>query len=152
MTTIKLETLIDAPIEECFALARDIDLHQKTTEKSRERAVAEKTSGLIEKGGFVTWEAVHFGIKQRLTVVIAEMNRPYHFRDKMTKGAFKAMRHNHYFEGEQGKTLMRDEFTYQTPFGILGTIFDKLILRSYMKKFLIERNRILKNRAELKKE
>jgi len=47
---------------------------------------------------------------------------------------------------------MRDEFTYQTPFGILGTIFDKLILRSYMKKFLIKRNRILKNIAELKKE
>ncbi len=150
MTTVKLKTVIDAPIEKCFDLARDIDLHQKTTEKSRERAVAGKTSGLIEKGDFVTWEAIHFGIKQRLTVVIAEMNYPYHFSDKMTKGAFKAMCHNHYFEEKQGKTLMRDEFIYQTPFGILGIIFDKLILRSYMERFLIERNCILKNVAESK--
>ncbi|WP_232541160.1 SRPBCC family protein [Spirosoma endbachense] len=123
-------------------------MHQQSTEKTKERAVAGKTSGLIEKGNFVTWEAIHFGIKQRLTVSIVEMNYPYYFNDKMVKGAFKEMNHSHFFEFEQGKTLMRDEFTYQTPFGILGAIFDKLILRTYMEKFLIERNRILKNVAE----
>lgn len=150
MTIIKLKTVIDAPIEKCFDLARNIDLHQQTTEKTKERAVAGKTSGLIEKGNFVTWEAIHFGIKQRLTVTIVDMDYPYYFSDKMIKGAFKDMHHSHFFEVEQGKTLMRDEFTYQTPFGIFGAIFDKLILRTYMEKFLVERNRILKSVAESK--
>ncbi len=80
------------------------------------------------------------------------MNYPYHFSDKMTKGAVKVMCHNHYFEGEQGKTLVRDEFSCQTPFCILGTIFDKLTLRSYMERFLIEHNRIFKIMAESKEE
>lgn len=152
MTVITLQTVIDAPIGVCFDLARDIDLHQKTTEKTRERAVAGKTTGLIEKGDSVTWEAVHFGIKQRLSVTIDEMNYPYYFNDKMVKGAFKEMSHNHFFEFKEGKTLMRDEFSYQTPFGIIGKFFDMLVLKEYMRKFLVERNRILKDVAESREE
>ncbi len=53
MTIIKLETVIDATIEKCLDLTRDIDLQQKTTEKSSERVVAGKTSGLIEEEDFV---------------------------------------------------------------------------------------------------
>lgn len=78
------------------------------------------------------------------------MDYPYYFSDKMIKGAFKEMHHSHFFEVKQGKTLMRDEFTYQTPFGIFGAIFDRLILRTYVEKFLVERNRILKSVAESK--
>lgn len=148
MTTIKLRTVIDAPIERCFDLARNIDLHQLTTEQTSERAIAGKTSGLIEKGDFVTWEAIHFGLKQRLTVTILEMDYPHYFSDKMVKGAFKEMNHKHFFEYQQGKTVMSDEFTYKTPFGVLGVVFDRLVLKAYMKKFLLKRNRVLKKVAE----
>jgi hypothetical protein len=67
MPVIKLETYIQAPIELCFDLFRDIDLHQSTSSKTKERAIAGRTSGLIELGEEVTFEAVHFGIKQKLT-------------------------------------------------------------------------------------
>jgi ligand-binding SRPBCC domain-containing protein len=46
----------------------------------------------------ITWEAVHFGIKQRLSVRIVEMNRPYSFTDMMLKGTFKSMRHEQTYE------------------------------------------------------
>jgi hypothetical protein len=70
MTEINLETEIDADIEKCFDLARDIDVHTLSTSKTKEIAVAGRTSGLCEKGDKITWEAIHFGIKQRLSVEI----------------------------------------------------------------------------------
>ena len=67
MPTIIVQTPINAPIETCFDMARDIALHCSTASRTRERAVAGKTSGLINRGESVTFEAVHFGILQRFT-------------------------------------------------------------------------------------
>jgi ligand-binding SRPBCC domain-containing protein len=148
MHIIHLETLIKAPIEACFDATRNIDLHQLSTTQTQEKAVAGKMNGLIEEGESVTWEAVHFGIRQRLTVKITAMQRPTYFSDEMLKGAFKKMKHQHFFEQKGKNTLMIDHFRYETPFGIFGYIFDQLILKKYMTRFLIKRNNTLKQILE----
>jgi hypothetical protein len=50
MPVIYLETLVNAPPEVCFDLARNIDVHAMSTSSTKERAVAGRTSGLITKG------------------------------------------------------------------------------------------------------
>lgn len=120
MATITLETRINAPIETCFNLARNIDVHLLSTVQTREKAVAGRTNGLIEFGETVTWEAVHFGIKQRLTVKITQLEFPNLFVDEMVSGAFKTMKHIHHFAPTEQGTLMTDEFSYTTPLGVLG--------------------------------
>lgn len=148
MTLLCLETVIHAPIERCFDLARSIDVHQVSTAATRERAVAGRTTGLIEKGETVTWQATHLFVRQRLSVVITDMNRPYSFRDEMIQGAFASMQHEHLFSEEQGATLMQDRFRYDVPCGGIGRLFDRLVLRAYMTNFLTERNNVLKECAE----
>ena len=152
MTNIYLTTLIDAPIYICFDVARDIDVHQLSTSKTKEKAIAGRTSGLCEEGDTVTWQAIHFGIKQKLTVRITEMDRPYHFEDEMIKGAFSLMKHKHSFSRELNKTKMTDEFMFKAPFGIFGIVAEKIFLKRYMTNFLKERNRTLKSIAESKPE
>jgi ligand-binding SRPBCC domain-containing protein len=76
------------------------------------------------------------------------MNRPVHFEDRMTKGAFKSMHHKHTFREVNGKTIMIDNFQYEVPFGSIGKFFNLLILRDYMSNFLKTRNQILKSIAE----
>jgi ligand-binding SRPBCC domain-containing protein len=66
----------------------------------------------------------------------------------MQKGAFKSMKHEHYFIENEGITTMKDAFNFTSPFGILGIIFNRLILENYMKRFLIERNQMIKEVAE----
>lgn len=88
MPTLHLRTLINAPIERVFDLARSIDAHMASTSQTREKAISGRTSGLIEQGETVTWEATHFGIRQQLSVRITQMDRPYHFEDEMISGAF----------------------------------------------------------------
>ena len=149
MKVIKLETIIQAPIERVFDLARSIDLHKLSTKRTNEEAIAGKTSGLIELGENVIWRAKHFGIYQNLTVVITEFERPYHFSDQMTKGAFSSMTHKHQFEVIDGnKTKMTDTFSFKAPLGILGRFAENVFLESYMRKFLVEKNKELKKIAE----
>jgi ligand-binding SRPBCC domain-containing protein len=148
MPVIHLETRIKAPTERCFDVARSIDVHAAGASKNRERAVAGVMSGLIGLGETVTWEAVHFGIKQRLTSRITRYERPQLFIDEMVRGAFHSFTHVHEFKSISGGTLMVDEFSYVSPLGLLGRIADTLFLVRYMRKLLRERAAYLKHVAE----
>jgi ligand-binding SRPBCC domain-containing protein len=148
MPVIKLETKITAPVERVFDLARCIDLHTESMGRSREKAVGGITSGLINLGESVTWEAVHFGVRQNLTSSITIYDRPRHFRDSMVSGAFKQLDHDHFFSEVEDGTLMRDVFDYTAPLGFLGTAADKLFLKGYMARLLAGRNAVIKRVAE----
>lgn len=148
MSIISIETAIQAPPEACFDLARDIDAHCRSTSRTHERAVAGVTNGMIGPGETVTFEAMHFGIKQRLTSKIMEFDRPHRFVDEMVRGPFKALRHVHEFEARDGGTLMRDVFTFHSPLGLLGKLADALFLKRYMHRFLMQRAIELKAMAE----
>ncbi len=148
MPEIIITTIIKAPIKRCFDLARSIDLHQHTSAHTNEEVIAGVRTGLINKGERVTWKAKHFGITQTLTSEISEMNSPFMFEDRMLEGAFKKIRHQHLFEEEHGKTIMKDVFVFESPFGIYGKLFNFLVLTNYMKRFLQKRNQTIKKIAE----
>jgi ligand-binding SRPBCC domain-containing protein len=148
MLVIRLWTSIAAPPERVFDLARSIDAHQQSTKGTGKRAVAGVTHGLIGMGAEVTWEARHLGIKQRLTVRITGFERPARFQDTMISAAFKSMKHDHEFIAQPTGTLMVDRFEFESPFGILGRIADRLVLAGYMRRFLVQRNAVLKALAE----
>jgi|SRR5688572_8609544 len=148
MATIYLSTYIEAPVQICFDLARNINAHQLSTSKTNERAIAGRTSGLCEEGDIITWEARHFRIKQKLTIKITKMEPFIYFEDEMVKGAFSSMKHKHSFEAFQKGTKMTDEFIFKAPFGIFGSIAEKIFLTKYMTGFLKERNKVLKSLAE----
>jgi ligand-binding SRPBCC domain-containing protein len=148
MPKIELLTEINAPTEKVFDLARSIDLHIESTKQTGEQAIAGKTSGLIEPGETVTWRAKHFGIRQTLTSKITEFDRPNFFADEMVKGAFKSFRHEHHFIKVDDHTVMKDVFVFESPLGIVGGLFNWLILKKYMTKLLEERNRVIKGVAE----
>lgn len=132
MPRIELRTEINAPKEIVFDLSRSIDLHKISTEHTNEEAVDGITSGLIGLNESVTWKAKHFGIYQNLTSKVTEFDRPNFFADEMVKGAFKSFKHEHHFTDLNGRTLMTDYFDYESPFGILGKLADRLFLLNYM--------------------
>jgi ligand-binding SRPBCC domain-containing protein len=145
---LKLETIINAPIEVVFDAARNLDLHQKANKKSSERIIDGRKHGLIELGDIITWEARHFGVKQKLRVEEVKLKAPYLFEDKMLQGAFKYLFHSHQFEALNFGTKMIDVFEFKSPVGVLGSIIDYLVLGKYMARFLTAKNQFLKHQIE----
>lgn len=148
MSTIVIETFIAASPERCFDMARDVTLHTASAGRTRERAVAGVTAGLIGLGQTVTFEAIHFGIRQRLTARVTRFEPPQRFVDEMVQGVFVSFGHVHEFEPAHGGTLMRDTLTWQSPCGLLGSLADFLFLKRYLAWFIRERGLHLKRVAE----
>jgi ligand-binding SRPBCC domain-containing protein len=146
-----LETVVDAPIQTCFDLSRSIDVHMRSTAQTKERAVAGVMSGLIGLNETVTWEAVHLGVKWKLTSKITAFDPPYFFVDEMVEGPFTRIYHEHHFEEQANGTKMIDSFDFTSPLGVLGKMADRLFLEAYMRKFLLIRNEYLKDMAEAEK-
>ncbi|CAN5371568.1 hypothetical protein BH10ACI2_BH10ACI2_15030 [soil metagenome] len=148
MSQLVLNTRINARPEICFDLMRDIRIHTETTAPTHEIAVAGVTGGMIGLGQTVTFEGTHFGMRQRMTVEVVEFERPWLFVDEMIEGRFKAFKHTHEFSPIDGGTLIRDTLTWTSPFGILGKVVDKLLLKRHLRKLVTTRNAKLKEIAE----
>lgn len=73
MPDFHLVTHILRPPAACFDLSLSIEAHIASTRPSRERAVAGVTSGIMQLGEEVTWEARHLGRMWRLTSRISEL-------------------------------------------------------------------------------
>lgn len=148
MARIEVGTLIHAPPEVCFDLARDVRVHEETTKGSGERVVSAPASGMLALGDEVTFEAKHLGIRQRLTSKIVAYDRPLRFTDEMQKGAFKSLRHEHRFEPVEGGSRMVDVLEFSSPGWVFGSLVDALFLAGYMRRFIEARGRELGRLAE----
>lgn len=148
MPLIHLQTFIRAPIEICFDLARNIDVHVAATGPLNHRAVSGITSGLIKLREEVTWEGTFCGVLQRMTSKVVAFDAPRMFADEMQRGPFKRWHHTHLFEPQRDGTLMTDKVDFSSPCGALGASFDALFLKSFLKRFLTAHNNDIKQRAE----
>ncbi len=150
---VRLEelTIINAPIERCFDLARGVEVHVAGNVHFGEQAIAAGgvTSGVIGLAQRVTWRAKHFGVWLTLTSEINELEPPSYFRDVMVKGPFRSIEHDHLFRQlPNSQTEMKDIFCFAAPLPGVGLLVEDFVLRDYMRKLLQERNLIIKQIAE----
>ena len=139
MVTLEEITVIGAPIERCFDLARSVEVHLAGNVHCGESAVATAgiTSGLVEAGQRVTWRAKHFALWHELTSEIT------------ARGIFRSMRHDHFFRAlSGGSTEMTDVFRFAAPVPILGRLVEIALLRRSMQTLLRQRNAAIKQIAE----
>ena len=151
MPQIHLTTFIAAPVERVFDLSRSINLHQISTASTNEKAIAGVMNGLINKDETVTWQAKHLFKTRQFTSKITDMQRPVFFVDEMIKGDFKNFHHEHHFKAVENGTILIDKISFETPYGMMGKIANRLFLRSYLEKFLVQRNAVIKAYAETQK-
>jgi ligand-binding SRPBCC domain-containing protein len=147
--SIRLETIILAPIGDCFELSLSVAAHPASMGSSGERAVAGVTSGALKLGDTVTWQARHLGIRFSMTSAITEYDYPRRFVDEQQRGPFQRWWHEHTFtEEDSRRTLMVDAVRFRSPLGPLGDLADRLVLERYMAHLLRQRNTWLKQALE----
>jgi len=145
MTTLHLQTLINAKIQLVFNASRNLDFHKESMACTNEKIIAGRQNGLIEEGETVTWRGKHFGLYLTHKSLITQMNKYESFTDEMVEGHFKHFVHHHQFIEKENSTLMIDTIHYSVPYGIIGKLFDYLVLKKYLRKLIEGRNATLKN-------
>jgi len=70
-----------------------------------------------------------FGIKTTWVTEITHVNDLKYFVDEQRFGPYTMWHHQHLIEPVKGGVLMTDIIDYQPPFGFLGAIANKLIIR-----------------------
>ena len=147
MPVLRIVTDIAAPVERCFDLSRDIDLHLESMVASKERVVGGVTSGLIGAGQEVSWRARHFGIHWHMTSRITAFEPPHRVVDEMVRGPFAAFRHEHRFEAHGGGTRMTDVVDVRMGWGPIGPVAD-VAAGAYLRRLLTIRNGVVRRKAE----
>ncbi|MDI9309164.1 MAG: SRPBCC family protein [Limnohabitans sp.] len=148
MGTIKLKTIINSEIQLVFNASRNLDFHKESLACTNEKIIAGRQNGLIEEGETVTWRGKHFGLYLNHKSLITQMNKYESFTDEMVEGHFKHFIHHHQFIEKENSTLMIDTIHYSVPYGIIGKLFDYLVLKRYLRKLIEERNTYLKQHIE----
>ncbi len=151
MPRIHLTTFIAAPQEVVFDLSRHIGLHKTSQQANKEEAINGVTTGLINEGEHVTWQAKHLFKTRMLKIRITKMQIPFFFEDVMEQGDFKKFEHRHHFKPAQNGTIVIDELEFDSPYGFIGKVFNQVYLTNYMKRLLQQRNKTIKHFAESKK-
>jgi ligand-binding SRPBCC domain-containing protein len=135
------------PPAEVFDLSLSVAAHLASMARSHEQAIGGLASDSLRLGDEITWHAWHFGIPWRLTIRITAFDRPRRFIDEQVRGPFHRFHHEHVFEDFEGGSRMTDIVEFEAPAGWLGRIAERLLLASYMRSLIDERNRYLAEQA-----
>lgn len=150
VTVIELTTFINAPIHVCFDLSLSIDLELEAMNAYDILAIGGVRTGSIRLHERVCWQARQFGVPVTHESEITRLERPAFFQDTMVTGIFEKFQHDHFFRSVgPGRTEMRDVLQFGMPVWLLGTVSEKLIVRRRLSRLLTDRNRVIKQHAEV---
>lgn len=144
METVRLTTMINAPVERCFRLAISVDVELRAAGKAA-RVERGLSSGLLRPGDEVSYRGLQVG--RRYTILVDEW-RPYtYFRDVRLDGAFVRFEHKHHFTTMDDGTWMREEIRFALGFSLLRKGRERLV-RKRVVRFLAARGAMIKQAAE----
>lgn len=75
---------------------------------------------------------------------ITHIEEPFYFVDEQRIGPYKMWHHEHIFRPDgNGNTVMEDVVSYVVPFGLVGRILHRLIIRKRVQEIFDYRSRVL---------
>lgn len=148
MADLHLTTVVYAPIQRVFDLARCVSLHKRHFEHHNIVPLNGKTSGLLEMRDYTRWEGKLGGKKRQFIMDLSAIDKPNYYHDEMRKDFFDFFLHEHYFREIDNGTIMIDQIKYQLPHGIIGKMINKACAEKYITQYLKERNDLIKTYAE----
>jgi hypothetical protein len=79
----------------------------------------------------------------RWRTLITSYDPPRGFVDEQLQGPYSFWHHTHTFEEAIGGTLIRDRVLYVLPFGVLGRIVERLLIRRQLRAIFAHRQRVI---------
>ena len=91
------------------------------------------------------------GIKTKWVTEITHVQAPFHFVDEQRFGPYDLWHHKHFFREIDGGVEMEDIIDYKLPFGVLGQLVHKPVVRKKLEEiFDFRRKKLLEIFGEYK--
>lgn len=84
-----------------------------------------------------------FGIPMKWKTKITQVDFYKSFTDFQEKGPYKLWNHHHEFIENKDGVLMKDNLTYEMPYGVLGQLAHSLIVKKKLKRIFDYRYQVL---------
>lgn len=135
---------INSTIDELWDFISSPDNLSKITPDSMEFKVTSDLPQKMYEGLIISYFVKPlFGIKTTWVTEITHINEKKYFVDEQRVGPYKMWHHIHMIEPIKKGVLMSDIVSYKLPFGLLGSIANKLIIESKLKVIFDHREKVM---------
>lgn len=148
MSTIHVTSCIHAPAERIFNLSRSASLHKAVLRSYKKGSLETGADGLLSQDDKVGFKLQFLGRTRELVTRIESLEYPLQFVSTLVRGPFKELTHEQHFKPIGNGTLLIDLLDYEPAFGAIGRLADKIMIRSFLRKYLDAKNRLIKQYAE----
>jgi ligand-binding SRPBCC domain-containing protein len=125
---LQREQWLPRPIEEVFEFFSRPENLQVITPPWLDFRMVE-TPPTLQAGSLIRYRLRWRTLSIRWTTEISEWNPPRGFVDREVAGPYVLWNHEHSFSAHEGGTTMIDRVTYALPFGILGQLAHKTLVK-----------------------
>jgi len=107
---------------------------------------SEKIGGKIYPGMIITYKVKPFPVYTTQWVTeITHVKELSYFVDEQRIGPYRMWHHQHHIEAVQEGVRMTDIITYQPPFGFIGAIANKMLIRNSLQRIFDFRRKALEH-------
>jgi ligand-binding SRPBCC domain-containing protein len=132
---LEREQRVEAPIADAFAFYGDAHNLERITPPLLGFEVITPRPIEMGAGTLIEYRLRLHRVPVRWRTRIEAWEPPRRFVDVQIKGPYSLWEHTHTFEEDgPGATIIRDRVRYSIPFGLLGEIADRLLVRRDLKQ------------------
>lgn len=133
--TISTEQVINVSIDKAWDFFSSPENLQKITPSNMGFKITSNNSRKVYAGQIITYViGLLPGIKSSWVTEITQVTDESFFIDEQRFGPYKMWHHEHFFEKiGDSQTLIMDKISYKVPFGIWGSLAQKLFIKKQLK-------------------
>ncbi len=140
----KRTQFFDVSIDELWEFISKPENLKKITPDYMGFDITSESKGAMYEGMIISYKVSPLlGIKTTWVTEITNVKPKKYFVDEQRIGPYKIWHHQHFLEEKEGGTLMTDIISYQPPFGILGAIANKIVIKQKLKEIFDYRKQAL---------
>jgi ligand-binding SRPBCC domain-containing protein len=147
------KTVLRIDMEECWDFFSSPANLARITPDEMDFVITEYDGKRMYEGQLISYTVKPlFGFKVKWTTEITSVTDYIEFVDRQLEGPYKIWHHRHQFKQVDGGVEMIDMVHYALPFGILGKIAEKLIVKKKVKAIFDYREKVISDLFPANKE
>jgi ligand-binding SRPBCC domain-containing protein len=142
--TLRREQTIDRTPDEVFAFFSSPENLAAITPPWLAFRILTPRPLVAKAGGLIDYTIRWMGIPVRWTTIITDWDPPRKFVDQQVRGPYSLWHHEHAIEATAEGTRMTDTVTHVLPFGIVGELAYRLLVRRQLEEIFDYRAAVIK--------